>query len=160
MQIKEKKDFKTITKDFGEEGLFRVEEFTTQYREIGITRDNIDELIEIALDEDLELYNSPIEKERYIPCHAITALGQLKAVEAFDKLLKRLEFFEKDTYYREAVLYYLKKVSYLRLDDLIEYFLDRRKKMGLRLLTLEGIEEAFKNDKSFCGVSKKRWWVR
>ena len=128
--------------------LMRTENLTPQYSELGFSRDDIDGLIEIALDVDLELSNSSVDKERYIPCHALTALGQFEEIKPFDEILERLEFFEDDDYYREAVLYYLRKVSYLKLDDLIEYFLDRTKKLGLRLLVLEGIEEAFKNDTS------------
>jgi len=142
-------NFKTKTKslsNFGQEGLMRTEEFTENYAELGFSRDDIEGLIEIALDEDLELYNSSVEKERYIPCHAITALGQFEAVEALDRLLERLEFFHKDDYYREAVLYYIRKISYLKLDVLIEYFLDREKYPGLRVLVVEGIEEALNRD--------------
>ena len=149
MKTIKKIDFKTRTKSlakFGEEGLIRTEEFTKNYADLGFRRDDIEGLLEIALDEDLELYNSSVGKERYIPCHAITALGQFEAVEALDRLLKRLDFFHKDDYYREAVLYYIRKISYLKLDVLIEYFLDREKYTGLRVLVVEGIEEALNRD--------------
>ncbi len=145
MQTTKKINFKTKTKSlakFGSEGLMRTEEFTEDYAELGFSKDDIEGLLEIALDKDLALSNSPIEKERYIPCHAVTALGQFEAVEALDPLLNRLEVFGDDVYYPEAVLYYVKKIAYLKLDVLIQYFLDRDEGKDLRALLLEGIEEA------------------
>ena len=76
--------------------LMRTEKFTPNYLELlDISEDNLEELIEIALDKDLELTNAEVEKERYIPCHALQALGQLGTLKPFDEILERMDYFSE-----------------------------------------------------------------
>jgi hypothetical protein len=136
-----------ILTQLGHESLIRTKEFTKDYAKLGFTQDDVELLIEIALDYDFKYTDSSIEVEQYTPCHAIMALGQFEAVEALEPLLKRLDIFEDYDYYREALIYYIRKIAYLKIDVLIDYFLDKDNFTGLRILVVEGMEEALKKDK-------------
>ena len=129
--------------------LLRTAEFTPNYLELGFNEDNIDDLIEIALDKDLIFSNSDDEKEMYYPCHAIQILGQLGTLEPFDALLKRMDDFLDDDYYIEAVAHYLRRVGSAKKNELIDYFLNQSNDEGNRMVVLEVIETFMGDDSSF-----------
>ncbi|HHS92769.1 MAG TPA: hypothetical protein ENK82_05435 [Campylobacterales bacterium] len=140
------KNFQSLKMD----DLMRTEEFTPNYLKLlNISEDNLEELIEIALDKDLELTNAQEEKDRYIPCHALQTLGQLGALEPFDEILERMDFFADDDYYISAVSYYLRKVGKHRIDKLFEYFLEQNNDDGNRLSILEVLEKFMKEGSDF-----------
>lgn len=149
MQTQEKKDFKTVIKDFGEEGLMRTEQFTPNYLElVNISEDDVDGLIDIALDIDLEFYNAEVENYRYLPCHALQALGQMGVQKPLKDILERLEYWRDDDYYENAVMYYLRKIgSSDNIDVLLEYFLDKNRTISSRMVVLESIERIFKTNR-------------
>jgi len=122
------------------DGLMRTEEYTPNYLELGFNENNIDDLIIIALDNDLRFSNSDDEKEMYYPCHAIQILGTLGTLKPFDALLKRLDDFVEDDYYQGAVAYYLRKVGKDKQKELLDYFLNAHNNKHNRLLILEVLE--------------------
>jgi hypothetical protein len=65
------------------------------YREYGITSENIPELIRLAGDIDLSLDEDKDEKT-WGPVHAWRALGQLRAEEAMDVLVDLIEKMSED----------------------------------------------------------------
>ena len=136
--------FETLSRN----DLMRTEQFTPNYRELGFDEKDIDDLIEIALDEELKFSNSTDEKEMYYPCHAVQILGQLKTLEPFDALLERIDDFVDDDYYTNAVAYYLRKVGLAKIDALYAYFLDREKDIFNRMLIVEALGDIFKQDSS------------
>ena len=149
MQTKEKKDLKKM-QSFTPDDLMRTEEFTPNYlEELDISKDDIDGLIEIALDMDLELTNANEEKDRYIPCHALQTLGQLETLKPFEDILERMDFFSDDDYYISAVSYYLQKVGKHRIDRLFEYFLDQSNDKRNRLSILEVLEKFMEEGSEF-----------
>ena len=129
--------------NLGSDTLMRTDEFTTNFIELGFEESDVDSLIEIALDLDLKYTNSNDENRQYAPCHAIVALAQLKSLVIFDELIKRLDFFDEDDYYRNSVFYYLQKVGFEKTDCLIDYFLDINNKQYDRMLILEALESFF-----------------
>ena len=148
MQTKEidLKRMQSLTTD----DLMRTEEFTPNYlEELDISKDDIDGLIEIALDMDLELTNAIDEKTKYIPCHALQTLGQLETLKPFDSILERMDFFADDDYYISAVSYYLRRVGKNRTDKLLEYFLDQNNDNGNRLSILEVLEKFMEEGSEF-----------
>jgi hypothetical protein len=138
--------FQTLFK-FGSDGLMRTKEFTPDYKKFGFNEDDIDDLIKIALDEDLFFSNNNDEALMYAPCHSIMALAQLETIELFDALLARIEFFEDDDYYTNAALRYFEVVGYERFTKLIEFFLNSKNNIYNRMLILEAIEKISKNHK-------------
>ena len=62
-------------KKLGKEALMRVESLTENYIQIGFTLDDVNELLAIALDDDLYYYNCKEEGLLFAPCHALMALG-------------------------------------------------------------------------------------
>jgi len=136
--------FKTLNRD----DLMRTEQFTPNYIELGFRQEDINDLIEIALDKELKFFNSTDEKEIYYPCHAIQILGQLKTLEPFDALIGRIDDFADDDYYTSAVAYYLRKVGLAKIDVLYAYFLDRAKDIFNRMLIVEVLEDIFGQDSS------------
>jgi len=148
MQTKENVDlkkFQTLTTN----DLMRTEEFTPNYLELGFNEDNIDDLIEIALDNDFRFCESDDEKENYYPCHAIQILGQLNTLKPFDALLKRIDFFVEDDYYTNAVAHYLRKVGSTKKKELLTYFLNPCNEETNRLLILEVLETFMEDNSSF-----------
>jgi len=140
------KKFNKLTAD----DLIRTEEFTPNYLELlDVSEDNLEELIEIALDKDLELANAEVEKDRYIPCHALQALGQLGTLKPFDEILERMDYFSEDDYYNSAIMYYLRKVGKNRTDTLIEFFLEQNNDEGNRLVILEVLESFMEKGSAF-----------
>jgi len=127
------------------DGLMRTEEFTPNYLELlDISEDNLDDLIEIALDKDLKFADAEDEKDIYLPCHALQALGQYGTTKPLNDILERLNFFEDDDYYENAVMHYLEKIgSADKIDILLEYFLDKTKNDSGRMIVLEAIENIF-----------------
>jgi uncharacterized protein (DUF4415 family) len=149
MQTKEKIDLKKI-QSLTTDNLMRTEKFTPNYLELlNVSEDNLEELIEIALDRDLELTNAKEEKDRYIPCHALQALGQLGTITPFDEILERMNFFTDDDYYISAVTYYLRKVGKNRIDKLFEYFLDQTNDSGNRVSILDVLEKFMEEGSDF-----------
>jgi len=129
--------------------LMRTEEYTPNYLELGFNENNIDDLIIIALDNDLRFSNSDDEKEMYYPCHAIQILGTLGTLKPFDALLKRLDDFVEDDYYQGAVAYYLRKVGKDKQKELIDYFLNQYNHEYNRMLVLEVLGKFIEKDSIF-----------
>ena len=129
--------------------LMRTEEYTVNYLELGFNENNIDDLIIIALDNDLKFSDSDDEKEMYYPCHAIQILGALGTLKPFDALLKRIDFFVEDDYYTSAVRYYLEKVGKDKQKELIDYFLNQYNHEYNRMLVLEVLGKFIEKDSIF-----------
>ena len=131
-----------------DEGLMRSEEFTFDYVKHGFSEDDIDNLSEIAIDEDLKYTNSKDDKEMYAPCHAIMALGQLKTLEPFTELMKRFDYFADDDHYSSAIGYYLRKIALKKIEFLYDYFLDRERNIYNRMLIVEVLRDIVKDHSS------------
>lgn len=131
------------------DGLMRTEEYTPNYLELGFNKANIDDLIEIALDDEMRFSNSDDEKEMYYPCHAIQILGALGTLKPFDALLKRIDFFVEDDYYTSAVRHYLEKVGKDKQKELIDYFLNQYNHEYNRMLVLEVLGKFIEKDSIF-----------
>ena len=129
--------------------LMRTAKLTPNYLELGFNEDNIDDLIEIALDKDLSFSNSDDEKEMYYPCHAIQILGELNTLKPFDALLKRIDFFVEDDYYTNAVAHYLRKVGSTKKKELLTYFLNPYNEESNRSLILYVLETFMEDNSSF-----------
>ncbi|WNZ22886.1 DUF1186 domain-containing protein [Leptolyngbya sp. NK1-12] len=73
------------------------------YAEVfGLTADHIPELIQMAIDQDLNWANSE-SLEVWAPVHAWRALGQLKAEAAIDPLLSVFNQMEDSDWFREEM---------------------------------------------------------
>lgn len=79
------------------------------YRELGITVDDIPELIHMATDEDLYNLDEDFFCEetllKYAPIHAIRALGQFRASSAIEPLISL--FIKSDDAFDNEVLFFL-----------------------------------------------------
>ena len=135
-------------KKLGKEALMRVESLTENYIQIGFTLDDVNELLAIALDDDLYYYNCKEEGLLFAPCHALMALGQLKSVEVFDNILLQFkkEYVEEDDYYRSAMIYYFSKIANDKLNLLLTFYLDSSNILYDRMLILESLEKAYEHD--------------
>ena len=125
-------------------GLLRKEEKMHPYLELGFTREDIELLTELVYDEEIMnlSYSEENEGVLFASVHAVLVLGKLEAEEPFYRLLKGLEIFgEDDDYFRNALIFYLKKVGRAYADVLIAYFLDQENNIYNRMLVLEALEK-------------------
>ena len=79
------------------------------YLELGLTVEDVPELIRMAKDEDLH-FAATDSLEVWAPVHAWRALGQLRAEEAIQPLIELLEFFDSETEGDEYVVEDLPRV--------------------------------------------------
>jgi len=146
MKKNKNRDKFEIIMELGDDGLMRTESFTKDYKKMGFSEDDIDELTKIALDEDLIFFNAENKTSPYAPCHAIIVLAQLKVLQPFEALLKRLEFFYDDDYYTNAILRYLESVGDKKLEELVEFFLNESKNEYNRMLIQEALSYISKHN--------------
>lgn len=137
----------TQLKKLGKEPLMRVESLTKDYIQMGFTLIDTNELIAIALDDDLYYYNCKDEGLLFAPCHALMALGQLKYIDVFNDILLQFkkEYIEEDDYYRSAMSYYFSKIANDKLNPLLNFYLDNSNILYDRMLILESLEKAYEN---------------
>jgi len=135
---KNRDNFETIM-ELGDNGLIGTKKFVKSYKKMGFSEADIDKLTKIALDEDLIFFNAKDKTSPYAPYHAIMILAQLKALQPFEALLKRLEFFHDDDYYANAILRYLESVGNKKLEKIIEFLLDESKNGYNRMLIQEAL---------------------
>jgi hypothetical protein len=129
---------------YGCTGLLRKEEKMHPYLELGFTREDIELLTELVYDEEIMnlSYSEENEGVLFAQVHAVLVLGKLEAEEPFYKLLKGLEIFgEDDDYFRNALIFYLKKVGRAYADVLMTYFLEQKNNIYNRMLVLEALEK-------------------
>ncbi len=138
----------TQLKKLGKEPLMRTESLTKDYIQMGFTLNDVNELIVIALDDDLYYYNCKDEGLLFAPCHALMALGQLKSLEAFNDVLLQFkkEYVEEDDYYRSAMSYYFSKIANDKLNELLNFYLDSSNMLYDRMLILESLEKAYEHE--------------
>lgn len=138
----------TQLKKLGKESLMRVESLTKDYKQLGFTLDDVNELISIALDNDLYYYSCKDEGLLFAPCHALMALGQLKSLESFNDVLLQFkkEYVEEDDYYRSAMSYYFSKIANEKLNLLLNFYLDSSNMLYDRMLILESLEKAYEHE--------------
>ena len=146
MKKNKNRDKFEIIMELGDDGLMRTESFTKDYKKMGFSEADIDELTKIALDEDLIFFNAEDETSPYAPCHAIMVLTQLKVLKPFEALLQRLEFFYDDDYYTNAILRYLESVGDKKLEELVEFFLNESKNEYNRMLIQEALSYISKHN--------------
>lgn len=111
------------------------------YEFMGITKEDIPELIKLLTDE--ELYYSEEDNPKIWAClHAWRALGQLKAEEAIIPLFQTLRMAgNEDDWAREEISTIWGMIGEASIPALKEHFLDTTEPDYIRLAALDGIKE-------------------
>ncbi len=78
------------------------------YQELGLQSSDAKELLAVALDDTLHYNDTVDESYLYAPIHAIKALTQFKAEEAFDSIATLVAEYEDDDYVADAIVSYAK----------------------------------------------------
>lgn len=101
------------------------------YDEFKFTQDDIDELIELAIDSSYNLinyqeYKELVERFFYATIHAVNILGKIKAVESIDFILKKMEEEgEENEYFLEAFVSYVTNMGINGLDFFEKYIFEK-----------------------------------
>lgn len=129
--------------EYGREGLMRTEEFTPDYLEFGFSEEDVDLLVELVFDEELNalVSNKKNDGKLFAPIHSVMVLGQLKAQKPLKLLLEGLDRDENDDYYKNAVLYYFRKIGNEIIEELVDYFLDDSNTTYNRTLAIEAFDD-------------------
>ncbi len=87
------------------------------YIKLGLSSDDIEELVVVALDDRLHYGDVEDESHLYAPIHAINTLSQLSIREPFEKIFDLIKRYEDDDYLAEAIVSYAKRLDILDTID-------------------------------------------
>ena len=109
------------------------------YRHLGICKEDTQELI--ALASDVELFESELKEEFWVPVHAWRILYEIEATDAVDTLISLFDKYYDSDYVSEEldeIVALLSKGE--RLKELAEHLHDKSKHMDSRSLALSAIK--------------------
>jgi regulation of enolase protein 1 (concanavalin A-like superfamily) len=87
------------------------------YTKLGLSSDDTEELVVVALDDRLHYGDVEDENHLYAPIHAINTLSQFKIKEPFEQIFDLINRYEDDDYLAEAIVSYAKELDILDTID-------------------------------------------
>jgi len=97
------------------------EKSVNEYTKFNFTKEDIPELIELAMDDrseeiDYELYQKESDRLYFATIYAVRVLGKLGAVEAIEPLVNKMYLSLDSDFYQEAMIYFLADIGVEALD--------------------------------------------
>ncbi|MCI5157176.1 MAG: DUF1186 domain-containing protein, partial [Candidatus Electrothrix sp. AUS1_2] len=112
---------------------------TIDYRTLGVSQEDIPELITMSTDKKLHWADSESD-EVWAPIHAWRALGQLRAVEAVPSLLEQLCLVdEDDDWAGEELPDVLAMIGEAAIPGLKRFLRDQKKSLDVRAVVTEAL---------------------
>jgi len=121
------------------------------YQEFGLTKEDIPELLKLALDdmydsieeEEYKLYEKELDRFYYATIHAVRVLGELKAVEAIEPFLEKLYEDENNEFFSEEMPSFFANIGVEAVEPLVEHIKTRDE---IRLILFEAFSNIIKKD--------------
>ena len=97
------------------------EKSVNEYTKFNFTKEDIPELIELAMDNrseeiDYELYQKESDRLYFATIYAVRVLGKLGVVEAIEPLVNKMYLSLDSDFYQEAMIYFLADIGVEALD--------------------------------------------
>jgi hypothetical protein len=141
-----------LNKEYSEkiQQLFVVKEESTtkkllDYKKFGFTKEDIPELLKLALDYSYYQMEDEKEAENFYSAtiYAMEILGKLKAVEAINPFIKKVSSDRGNEYFTEAIPSFFANIGAEAVEPLIEYITDRE---DVHLILFEVFEHIVKKN--------------
>jgi hypothetical protein len=123
------------------------------YRELGVSEEDIPELIRMSADKDLYWAESESD-EVWAPIHAWRALGQLRAAEAVPTLLEQIALIDKDSdcWPGEELPGVFGEIGEPAIEGLKRYLGDKEKSLEVRMVVTEALAKVGINNPETRGT--------
>ncbi len=117
------------------------------YRLYGFGQDDIDDLLELAV--DLSLHGAPVESnEVWAPLHAWRAIGQLADLRAIEPLLRMFDRLCEDDWAMEELPVVLAMMGPKAIGPITDFVDDSSHKEYARMMAVDALEEIAKRSPS------------
>jgi hypothetical protein len=110
----------------------------SSYNELGITQEHVPELLRMIADENLNWANAE-DDAVWAPVYAYRILGNLRAAEAVQPLLKRFDLDKEDEWAQEDIPKALAMIGQPAFRPMAQYLADEKNPMYSRTSMAEGL---------------------